>query len=168
MVGITTEPAHHRPAVKLFAPQQSTGGRAKDQGVISAEARGTGVEIIETFLFALLQQLIKGSIERISLQLAGQPQINHPLPAAGDAMLQQQPGFGAFLRRIHRLLLAIHHITVKGIFHIGLRVGLLIEPLGVGGVFGEQPGALLPAGQLVAAKAVNIRGFDAIAIAANR
>ena len=87
MVGIATKPVHHRPAVKLFAPQQTTGCRAKDQGVISAEARGTGIEILEAFLFALLQQLIKRSIERISLQLAGQPQINHPLPAAGDAHL---------------------------------------------------------------------------------
>ena len=68
---------------------------------------------------------------------------------------------GARLRRIDRVLLAVNHVFMERVFHVGRRIGLTPKTAGVRFVFGEQQFGRAFALQGVVAE-IGMRSVDAV------
>ena len=130
--------------------------------VLIVETRCHPVQVVLPVLATLLNEGGDGDrlgrcCRRPSAGLASaKSQIHLPDLTWIKPALQMQSGLASGLIRIHSISLRFDQISVKGIFHVGLLQRLVVKPLCVGLVFGEQPGSSLAATQPVGAQPRNI------------
>ena len=173
--GIPLQPAKDAPAVVLLAPQQARQGGGVNQAVFGIEPRQGVFKELRRFRLPLLEEGIKGGAKG-RLVGPGSPhpvelteaQLDSPLLSRRQGALQQPGRLGAALGWINGLLLRTDQIAVKTILLIGGGIGLAVEALVVGLVIGEQPGATIPAEQLIGPQLGQITGDQGVTVQAHR
>src|SRR5215510_14935120 len=144
---IAFQPLPHLIMVKLLAPQQPGQGLPHHQpGVVRERSGNDGSVKFIRLVHALPEEFDEGAAKRRACGWRiTQAQQDRATLTRAQRQVVVGRGFGAYLRGIHRRLVAVYEIVVDSVLHEGRCVGYAIEAPAIRVVLREQEGWRLSA-----------------------